>query len=312
MIRNTLLKHFLLFLACFAIDFTPGIRAGVISIPNGSFESPRTEFADPRLDSWQKTPKPDWFVENDQQHWDQLVGVFKNTAEGMADHIDNVDGDQGLFLFSVPTAGFFQDYDTISGTNSAPSHEFDAVFEPGNAYTLTVGVIGGGGGMPEGATMLALLYYRDAADTMIPVGSVSITNSPAVFPNTTHFVDFSLTLPPVQSTNEWAGKHIGILFTSTAAPELAAGYWDLDNVRLSASGPSAGGPELEISRAGDEVRLSWISTAGKTYQVERSEDLHNWSTQGEPLAGTGAELAQNAPLSAAAHGYFRLLESPAL
>ena len=35
------------------------IRAEIIEIPNASFESPVTTFVDTRLDSWQKTSKPD-------------------------------------------------------------------------------------------------------------------------------------------------------------------------------------------------------------------------------------------------------------
>jgi hypothetical protein len=56
----------------------------------------------------------------------------------------------------VPEAAVFQDYDSIYGTNTTPSHAFNAKFNVNSAYSLTVGVIGGVNGSPplyEGATL---------------------------------------------------------------------------------------------------------------------------------------------------------------
>jgi hypothetical protein len=55
---------------------TVSLRAGPIEIPNGSFESPETPFAEPGLDSWEKTPKPFWYDEGGGGLWIQLTGVF--------------------------------------------------------------------------------------------------------------------------------------------------------------------------------------------------------------------------------------------
>ncbi len=120
------------------------LRASTTYVPNGSFESPATAFVETQVDSWQKTAKPFWYDESSGYLWSQLTGVFANSAATSADHIDNMDGNQGLFLFAVPQVGLFQDYASIGGSNSVPDHAFSARFEPGKSYDLTVGVIGGG------------------------------------------------------------------------------------------------------------------------------------------------------------------------
>ena len=87
-----------------------------------------------------------------------------------ATFIDNCDGTQAAFLFAFPDVAIFQDYDSIYGTNTTPSHAFNATFNVGSAYSLTVGVIGGVYGSPplfEGATLQLSLYYRDAASNMV-------------------------------------------------------------------------------------------------------------------------------------------------
>src|SRR5260370_13231365 len=49
--------------------------AGNLYVPNFSFESPGTQFADPRIDSWQKAPQPSTFDPNTFASWDNLIGV---------------------------------------------------------------------------------------------------------------------------------------------------------------------------------------------------------------------------------------------
>ncbi|KAB2660577.1 MAG: hypothetical protein DVB32_04855, partial [Verrucomicrobia bacterium] len=76
-------------------------KAESLVVPNHSFESPATTFVDTRVDSWQKFSKPFWYDESGGYYWDQLIGGFKNSTPDKADHIDNVDGDQVLYLFAV-------------------------------------------------------------------------------------------------------------------------------------------------------------------------------------------------------------------
>jgi|ERR1051325_8644196 hypothetical protein len=209
------------------------LEAANIPIPNGSFESPSTTFVDTHIDSWQKAPKPDWYAEGGGYTWDQLTGVFMNTSLTSADHIDNCDGNQAMWMFAVPEVGVFQDYNSIDWAHTMPTHDFNAAFELGKSYHLTIGVIGGGGGMVPGASLEVSLYYRDAVSNMVRIAAVNITNSPAVFSNNTHLIDFRVDVPPVRPSDAWAGQKIGIHMLSTVSSNLEGGYWDLDNVRLS-------------------------------------------------------------------------------
>ena len=221
-------------------------RGAVIPVPNASFESPTTVFADPRFDAWQKTPEPAWYQGGGGFPWDQLLGEFRNAAPGSANRIDNLDGDQAAFLFALPEVGIFQDYDSVDASHASPGHGFAARFEPGKSYALTVGVLGGGGGMLEGATFELSLYYRDAAGKQVVVSAATVTNSAALFPTNTHFVDFQTRLPIVQPTDAWANQHIGIRLASTVGFDLKGGYWDIDQVRLTSSvipNPSFESPE---------------------------------------------------------------------
>jgi hypothetical protein len=217
----------------------PGaLGATSISVPNYSFES---QVAGPpfgvnnNVDSWQKSPQPAWFNPTNGITWDQLSGVFANTAVGSSNHIDNMDGNQAAYMFDVPTVAFFQDYNSTDWNHTAPTHAFNAVFEVGKSYHLTVGIIGGGGGMAEGTSMQLSLYYRDAASIMVTVASTPITYTLASFPTTTHLIDYSVDVPVVQPGDAWAGQNIGIELLSTFG--TGDGYWDMDNVRLTSDVP---------------------------------------------------------------------------
>ena len=210
-------------------------HAASLSVPNSSFESPATLYVDVNVGSWQKAPKPAWYAEAGGFLWTQLTGTFKNSAPGSFDHIENCEGAQGLWLFAVPESGLFQDYESQDANSPAPTHEFNATFKVGRTYALTVGVIGGGGGMSNGAPIELSLYYRDAASNRVQIASTQVTHSPAVFPDRNHFVDFHVEVPTVKATDPWAGEHIGIGILSTVTTNLQGGYWDLDNVRLAES-----------------------------------------------------------------------------
>ncbi len=213
------------------------VRAGLalaapVPVPNHSFESPSTPFVSILIESWEKTPKPDWYVEDGGFLWTQLTGAFQNTATNSPDHISNCDGNQAIWLFVVPEVGLFQDYHSMDLDDPAPAHAFDERFEVGKSYHLTVGVIGMGGGMQPGATLELSLYYRDGASNRVTVAATTVTNQLTVFSNTTQLVDCTVNVPTVRATDAWAGQNIGLLFLSTVTTNLQGGYWDLDNVRL--------------------------------------------------------------------------------
>jgi hypothetical protein len=198
-------------------------QAADIPVPNGSFEAPATGFVDTRIDLWTKSPQPVWFDPATAGiGWDQLSGVFANTAPGTATHIDNVHLNQAIYVFGLPTVGISQELTGLEGS-----------YQVGMSYQLTIGLVGGGGGLPEGAGFLLGFYYRDGANQAVPIGSTVVSYSTTAFPTTTHLVDHSVQLPAVQSGDAWAGKAIGIELSSISG--TGAGYWDVDNVRLSAT-----------------------------------------------------------------------------
>lgn len=223
-------------LGALALGITRATGAS-IPVPNHSFEFPTNDFVSVVIDSWQKTPKPDWYDEGGGFYWTQLTGTFLNTATNTPTHIWNCDGKQAIWLFAVPEVGLFQDYDSIGSNETLPSHAFDAVFEPGKSYQLTVGMFGGGAGgnygMRLGATLELSLYYRDANSNRITVAANTVTNTTANFTSNTNLVDFRVQTPTVTGADPWAGKHIGIQLLSTVTTNLQGGYWDLDNVRLT-------------------------------------------------------------------------------
>jgi thiamine pyrophosphokinase len=187
-------------------------------IPNASFEWPRADFASAEMDFWQKAPQPIWY-QDPQFPWVQLMGQFLNTSNGSPNHIDNMDGEQAAYLFALPDVALSYE-------------EASKKFEQGKSYSLTVGVLGGGGGMSNGATFELSLYYRDANSNQVTVAAMSITNTLSLFPNNTHLTDFSVQAPVVKGHEPWAGKPIGIRLASTVGFDLLGGYWDIDDVRL--------------------------------------------------------------------------------
>jgi hypothetical protein len=253
-----------------------------IPIPNGSFESPTTTYASPFMDSWQKTSKPDWYDESGGFLWTQLTGEFTNTPPGAADHIDNCDGGQAAWMFVVPEVGIFQDYDYPT------NHAFNATYEIGKSYNLTVGIVGGAQVLQvDGATCELALYYRESATNIIVVAATTVTNLPTVFSNKTHLIDFHTDSGFVKASDPWAGQHIGVrLLSSISDTNLEGGYWDLDNVRLTSTGaPALSNPVWTNGQFSCIVQ----SEPGMTLEIQRTTNPGDqiWSSAGFITNGSG-------------------------
>src|SRR5579884_2094505 len=211
------------------------VHGGSIYVPNYSFESQQTSFADPRVDSWQKPDQPVGFDTNTFGAWDNLAGVFYNDpSTNNSDYISNADGSQLAFLFAYPQMALFQDYNSTDWSNGPPTHAFNARYEVGKSYRLTVGLTSSSQEpLTQGSTLQLSLYYRDASSNMVTVAQTTVTYDTNLFTNLDRLIDFSVVLTNVQSTDPWAGQNIGIQFMSTVQPQLIGGVWDLDNVRLT-------------------------------------------------------------------------------
>ena len=193
-----------------------------ILVPNASFESPTPPPgfpATPQIDNWQKSAVPPGFDPAffGGLTWDQLSGIFPNTPSGQPNHINNVLGDQAAYVFSVPGVGLFQD--------------LTANVEAGKGYQLTLGIVGAGGILP-GSSFTVSLYYRDAGNAPVTLGLTTIQYSAAAFPSGSDLVDFSVTVPGISAGNAAVGRPLGVDLTTTTT--TGGGYWDFDNVRLTA------------------------------------------------------------------------------
>ena len=177
------------------------------------------------MSDWEKSPQPDGYVpaDNYDYPWADLMGTFFNVPFP-GEYIDNCDGLQGAFMFADPGAAIFQDYNSMDDASTNASHAFNAKFNVGRSYNLTVGVIGGGYGMQPGATLQLSLYYRDASNNMVIVAATTITNSTTLFPTHTHLVDFQVQTPTVQPGDAWAGQNIGVQIASTVGLDIRGGY----------------------------------------------------------------------------------------
>jgi hypothetical protein len=217
---------------------TSNLPAQPIVVPNASFETPSAPTTYPPvtfgIDSWQKAPKPAYFDAVEQGSgllWDQTAAIFFGPGA-----YANMAGFQAAYLFSFPQVSLFQDYDSVDFNDASPTHEFDVAFEIGKAYTLTVGLYGKGfsGPMTEGSLLGLSFYYRSGTQ-MVTVGNPTIVSYTAnSFPvgGSLNLIDYQVTVPTVQAGEAWAGQKLGIKVESIYG--TGDGYWDIDNVRLTA------------------------------------------------------------------------------
>lgn len=263
-------------IAIFTAMWAGNVQAGLIFVPNHSFELPATDFADPRIDIWEQNP----------DFMSTATGVFSNQAPSDPTFIHNLDGQQAAFLFNAPTVEISLDYTSMDW--SGLTHQFDARYEVGKAYELTVGVIGGAGGMPPGAMLRMALYHRDAASNKVVIAQRIITNSLAIFPDTTNFVDFTLQMDAVKPGDAWADQYIGIQLMDVSAAPSATGYWDVDNVRLAFKRvPMLSNPALN----GGQFQFTLNSEPGAKLEVLAATNvtlpLSNWTSLGAVTNTTG-------------------------
>jgi len=207
------------------------LYAQSIAVPNFSFESQTAPNSFPYVnvfvDSWQKNAEPSFYAPTFGSFgipWIGTAGVFLD-VNPYANHLGNQVG----YILAAPQVALFQDYST------SPTHDFNATFEVGKAYNLTLGLFGKSSLTP-GSTLQVSLYYRDGSDNRVVVGSTTATYSAAAFPVTPSLslIDYQVNIPQVQAGDAWAGQHIGIQIESTVPIEQTSfGNWDFDNVRLS-------------------------------------------------------------------------------
>jgi hypothetical protein len=205
-----------------------------ITVPNHSFESPAVPNTFPYvslgIDEWQRMPVPEYWTNwgYSSTDWNNTVGLFLNVPfdgnGNPADPIDNVDGQQAVFMFPWPGQGLWQ--------------ILDATFEVGQSYRLTA-LVQGGGTMPLGVPMEIRLFFLDGKGDDVKVGAQEVLNINPPNTKIVHFPEYHLDIPTVQAGDAWAGKPIGVELISTSGLEVfdTFGYqqWEFDNIRLTAA-----------------------------------------------------------------------------
>jgi hypothetical protein len=220
-----------------------------ITVPNYSFELPSTTFVSVNITSWQKLPQPaNWTPAGNGYTWADLAGAFANDVPTASDYITNMDGNQAAWIYNDQGVGLYQ---TLTNT-----------YQVGTSYTMTVGIVGQGGGMPDGSIIQLVFYYLDGHGNMVPIATTTATENATNFPNHTMEYDYTVSMPAVQATDAWANQPIGLEIVSPAGnSSLLGGYWDVDNVRLNSfppAVPTPGWPGL-IACAGSLFALrGWV------------------------------------------------------
>jgi hypothetical protein len=247
------------FSAAVALFFagTAIVRAQEIHVPNGLFGLPSTTYALPYVISWQTVPPAEY----------EEVGVFTNDPSfGPSEYLVNCVGGQAAFLYAAPGTSLFQDYDSVDAVGD--SNTFSATYDVGKSYQLITGITGGAvEPLTPGVILQMGLYYRDNSNNIITVAATNIGYTTNIF-SPTNLVDCQLDIPPVRSSDAWAGQHIGIQFISLATTNNEGGTWDLNNVRLFET-PAFINPGWSNGRFGASLK----SQPGLAFQIVATTNL---------------------------------------
>ena len=212
----TSLKRFLVVVAV-AMSIASAC-ADSIPVANHSFEIPAI---DPIENPFMAIPVAPFWIELDlDTDYSANTGIFRNTPPDSpyGDHIVNAHGNQLAFLSSQSGNAFLQD--------------LPATYQAGKRYRLDVDVCPSmryppAAVDPNNALILEFYTYNNEPNL------VSLRTAPVLATElTVNFLKtFSVSLPTVQANDPWAGKSIGIALRANGLP---GGYWDMDNVRVTA------------------------------------------------------------------------------
>ena len=190
---------------------TDVLRAAAIPVPNASFESPATTFVETNMDSWQKSSKPDWYNEGAGFTW------VSNSPASSKTHRPPVP----ITLPTATRAGGLAVRGAGGGT--VPRLRLGGLERPVPDARLQCH-------LPNGQSLPTrhrrhLRRRRDApqrdagGQPVLPRcreqqgdrAATSITNTPGVFSNNAHLIDFQVQVPVVKVGDAWAGQHIEVV-----------------------------------------------------------------------------------------------------
>ena len=175
-----------------------------IPIPNYDFASPYvpdlSPFAEAGVSNWVQSPPPAWWTADGYStvQWDDNVGVFVNVPSEWIDNLVPSGGtavhQQAAFMFSAPGLELSQTLSTA--------------YQVGASYQLTVGIEGGGEGMPLGVPMQIELYYLDGSGNQVPVGTTTVLNDLTLNPYMGQYIT-RFARPPVDHTGRRRRRPLG-------------------------------------------------------------------------------------------------------
>ena len=162
--------------------------------------------------------------------WEQTTGQF--FAPGV---YGNMNGIGPLFVITAERRNL-RDYDTRDYNDAAPTHEFNAEVRDRKILHLHHGRLRQGlFRLPDdGRFDAGIESVLSRWANQVTVGTPTIiTYSAALFHGRAlNLIDYSVSIPTVGAGDAWAGQNIGLKIESIYG--VGDGYWDIDNVRLTA------------------------------------------------------------------------------
>jgi hypothetical protein len=224
--------------------------ADSIPVANPSFEIPAI---DPIENPFMAIPFAPFWIELDlDTEYSANTGIFRNTPPDSpyGDHIVNAHGYQLAFLSSQSGNAFLQN--------------LPATYEAGRNYRLDVDVCPSMRYPPAAIdpnnALILEFYYTNNEPNLVSLHTAIV---PSTELTTNVLKTFSVMLPTVQADAPWAGQPIGIALRANGA---AGGYWDLDNVRVTAfpRTPDLTGDAVVNLRDAAVLAAQWDSCIGTT------------------------------------------------
>ena len=252
------------------------LQAQPITVSNALFELPNTTYATPEVDLWNTIPP--------QGSNEAAIGVFTNDPTfDVGAYITNCVGTQAAYIFSDPGLVLYQ--------------VLPATYQVGAGYQLITGLIGGPASAeyptPADGAILQMSFFYLSDTNIVAIGYTNVVNTTNSFSNIIQFVDFELDIPPVQSTDAWAGQNIGVAF-STLLPDGVAegGTWELNDVQLFST-PCFLNPVV----TNGQFTATFKSQPGSAFQILATSNLSipesNWTAIATVTNTNGTMLFQD-------------------
>jgi hypothetical protein len=208
--------------------FASPAHAGVIDVPNYSFETPTVSPYPALLTS------PPWYMNGYGTVYEPFgpgtgtvaagVGIFTNPSGSSVGHLTGADGNQLAYLFSNDGNGISQALVNPGNTTQA------TVFTAGQSYTLTAAAANATAQPGPSAQLFLDLYYVDGGGQHNVAQTVL---SPSQLSGTA-VTDFSVSTALLAANNPAVGQQLNVGFFTSGT---GGGEFDIDNVRITSTTP---------------------------------------------------------------------------